>query len=1107
MTHFRSSLVVVILAVCSHVVYADGWLQSDISASSQRMIDVCIGAGRNDGVKRVYSTTLSSAAYEVSWGGSSWSRTTIGPANASSWGIVAGDGKNTGINNIYLGSEAAEYEFVWNGLSWDRVDMGGGGAFCSDSDVGDGRNDGIKRVYLACSDDNVYEFTWNGTTWDQSTVGSTWGDNKDIVIGDGRNDGVNRLYVASTDKSVYEFTWSGGVWNRIAIGAASSEMWGVALGKARNDGVNRVYASNADHHLYEFSWIGIIYSKTDIGVVSPGGVAQRIVVGAGRNDNVNRVYTVSSVDAIYECSFDADVWNIRSFGPPSNWGIALGEGRNDSVNRLYVGNNDGRLQEYSYNHNPVLSWTGEPGYLTDGLAPSVGLDTMTYTYRATYTDADNDAPQSGYPRVHVKSNGAEIAGSPFAMSYVTGTSSAGAVYAYSTETVTPGNAYTYTFEAFDVRDGSATGTTDEMNGPEIIRLSPSTPFAGEALSTGTIAWSWTDNSQGETGYAVLTSTSGQLQALAADATTWLETGLSPNTQYSRCGVSMKAPYQSAISNVAYRHTLANGPTGLTKYDVSFTSAVIGWNDAGASRYAVERSTGIIAPLNWQLVRSWTDGVVGASFTDTSLPDGTTYWYRIKSYNADGVINNTGSNELSIYLPSLLVDHYDVIVPTAAVAGQAFAMTIKAKNNTGETLNSARTVAISALLGAHGSQAGTGTLGIVSSGMTDGTAELAHQSYVKAESIRIKAIDSQAIVGISGLLTVSAAAPATVTASAVPQTITAGKLSTITATVKDAYGNPVQGASVSLQIAYGTGSLSSSTALTDSNGQIGVMYSDEAARSRCTAIAVSVGSLSQRVLVNVAVSLRAGAGASIVSGEDVHTRAIIPQGAINADVEVLIKTLVELTADELGKIDRAYKKSSWNIVPAAVRSFAAQKNDGTDYGNFAEYVDLEIPYSDDNNDDIVDGTSISVNDITMVRLDPVSEAWQRIGDGGTNVVDKPGKVVRAQVRHFSIYSLGVAVAADLDNLRVFPNPVDFSKSVRGTLKFDNLSRNTKITIYDVTGRIVRTLNPGSADNDGTSGKAQWNGRNEAGEQVGMGLYVYLIVDEAGHKKTGKIGVTK
>jgi len=56
------------------------------------------------------------------------------------------------------------------------------------------------------------------------------------------------------------------------------------------------------------------------------------------------------------------------------------------------------------NHPPVLAWTGAPGYQTDGADPDTGVTTTVFVFKVRYTDADNEAPALGYPRVLVDSN-------------------------------------------------------------------------------------------------------------------------------------------------------------------------------------------------------------------------------------------------------------------------------------------------------------------------------------------------------------------------------------------------------------------------------------------------------------------------------------------------------------------------------------------------------------------------------------------------------------------------------------------------------------------------------------------------------------------------------
>jgi hypothetical protein len=191
---------------------------------------------------------------------------------------------------------------------------------------------------------------------------------------------------------------------------------------SRNDGVIRVYGSNGDKHIYEFTYSGSVWNKVDLG--SGGDTMQNVVLGNGRNDGTMRVYGA---------------------------------------------NNDDHIYEFTYNHSlPILSFTGEANYVSDGIDPEVGSPKTTFVNRVTYTNADNGAPQTGYPKGHILKSGSEISGSPFTMNYISGAYNTGAIYASST-TLAPGNDYTYYFEAYDIWGATATGApTSPISGPVII---------------------------------------------------------------------------------------------------------------------------------------------------------------------------------------------------------------------------------------------------------------------------------------------------------------------------------------------------------------------------------------------------------------------------------------------------------------------------------------------------------------------------------------------------------------------------------------------------------------------------------------------------------------
>jgi hypothetical protein len=125
--------------------------------------------------------------------------------------------------------------------------------------------------------------------------------------------------------------------------------------------------------------------------------------------------------------------------------------------------------------------------------------------------------------------------------------------------------------------------------------------------------------------------------------------------------------------------------------------------------------------------------------------------------------------------------------------------------------------------------------------------------------------------------------------------------------------------------------------------------------------------------------------------------------------------------------------------------------------------------------------------------------------GVQTVDKSNNTITATVKHFSTYRiLGSYVSADMSNVKVYPNPYNPATAVLGKLKVINLPMNSVMKLYSVTGELVRKL---SEVDDGNLGWLEWDGKNDDGDKVGKGVYIYQIQDAAGNKKTGKIGLIK
>jgi hypothetical protein len=190
---------------------------------------------------------------------------------------------------------------------------------------------------------------------------------------------------------------------------------------------------------------------------------------------------------------------------------------------------------------PVLDWTGEANFVSDGLDPQMGDITVTFEYRIEYSDVDNDAPGGGWPVVHILDGGMDIAGSPFLMTPLSwvgtpagspflmtplswvgtpGDYMTGRRYSYSSM-LPIGADYTYYFHTEDIVGW--TNLTMTLPGPIVTPVNNDPPEAWNLTVDGhspgsagilhitsafpTYAWSYTDpEAQGQTDYQIRVGT-------------------------------------------------------------------------------------------------------------------------------------------------------------------------------------------------------------------------------------------------------------------------------------------------------------------------------------------------------------------------------------------------------------------------------------------------------------------------------------------------------------------------------------------------------------------------------------------------------------------------
>jgi hypothetical protein len=187
--------------------------------------------------------------------------------------------------------------------------------------------------------------------------------------------------------------------------------------------------------------------------------------------------------------------------------------------------------------------------------------------------------------------------------------------------------------------GSYGSPTDAWLGQ--FSITPATPtapsgFSGVAFSSRSILWSWTDSSSNESGFRVIYGGGNISGDLAANTTTWLQTGLGVNTTSGMLlARAFNAGGTADSGQSAFFYTLTDPPNSIS-VTVFGSSASFTWpamaNPAG-TRWSVERSTdqAIYAQLYFSSA--------AAAYQDPGpLSVSSTYYYRIGSANGDGTLS-------------------------------------------------------------------------------------------------------------------------------------------------------------------------------------------------------------------------------------------------------------------------------------------------------------------------------------------------------------------------------------------------------------------------------------------------------------------------------------
>ncbi len=249
---------------------------------------------------------------------------------------------------------------------------------------------------------------------------------------------------------------------------------------------------------------------------------------------------------------------------------------------------------------------------------------------------------------------------------------------------------------------------------------------------------------------------------------------------------------------------------------------------------------------------------------------------------------------------------------------------------------------------------------------------------------------------------------------------------------------------------------------------------------------------------------------------------IPQGVLTVDTYLIIgrDPLNHPRVANPETIRNANAKDdvdlSWDRVDdtiTEVNAYTCDNGSHTQISTFTQKVTISLTYKDVNQDGFVDNAPYKLDELTLkvYWLDETTKQWKQIED---SKVDPVANTVSAKVDHFSTFILrGIPLrpAAVLGNVRVYPNPYkpESNPMHNSGIHFggtaapfeERLTEQVTIKIFTVTGELVRVI-------DGqTTGEYIWDTKNDDGDEVATGVYIYQITNEQAGNTFGKVAIVR
>ncbi|OGR65524.1 MAG: hypothetical protein A2X31_00075 [Elusimicrobia bacterium GWB2_63_22] len=222
-----------------------------------------------------------------------------------------------------------------------------------------------------------------------------------------------------------------------------------------------------------------------------------------------------------------------------------------------------------------------------------------------------------------------------------------------------------------------------------------------------------------------------------------------------------------------------------------------------------------------------------------------------------------------------------------------------------------------------------------------------------------------------------------------------------------------------------------------------------------------------------------------------TKLVIPPGAV--DVTTVAVTLVANPAS------RPVPPSGSEELSLAVK---INLSSGQSLLSGGKTAAVTLSYKDDNGDGIVDGTNAPLDRLRMYSAPDGGGAWTEMATS----VDREKKTISGVTAHFSFFSVFASPSSTLGGIKAYPNPWQPGAGGRfdaaAGITFANVPTGSRIKIFTIMGELVRQLEVTAAD----ANTKLWDGRNAESHKAASGVYI-VLVKSGSADRTFKIAVER